>query len=141
MDPGLYPCPQPVNPNRYGRCPETREILPRLRRVTDLVEDSLMTSDQSQASVQSGSDLAAPVQSRSAASDLTPNALSPADAVLDRYLPDAPPKKREEAQQNLLRFARLMIRVHERLARERPTQPIRGNPDDAVDSESLSSRP
>jgi hypothetical protein len=58
----------------------------------------------------------------------------PGDIILDRYLSNARPEKREEARENLRRFARLLIRVHERRAREKNA--IRANVDPALESES-----
>jgi hypothetical protein len=60
----------------------------------------------------------------------------PGDYILDRYLPHASAEKREEARENLRRLARLLIRVHTRLARDNPQEKIRGNDGDEVDSES-----
>lgn len=60
------------------------------------------------------------------------------DIILDRYLPDASPELREEARENLRRLARLIICVHERLARERGDNPIRANAALELESESNS---
>jgi hypothetical protein len=59
------------------------------------------------------------------------------DRILDYYMPHASPDERNAARENLRRLAKLLIRVHERLASENPQPPIRGNPESAVDSESL----
>jgi hypothetical protein len=63
---------------------------------------------------------------------------APGDIILDRYLPNASPEQREEARENLRRLARLSIRVHERLARERGDNPIRANGTAELESESIS---
>lgn len=60
----------------------------------------------------------------------------PGDIILDRYLPDASPEQREEARENLRRLARLIVRVHERLARERGDKSIRANSTAELESES-----
>ena len=41
------------------------------------------------------------------------------DYIINTYLPNASPEQREEARESLRRFAKLFIRVHERLAKER----------------------
>jgi hypothetical protein len=64
------------------------------------------------------------------------NARKPGDYILDRYLPHASAETREESRENLRRLARLLIRVHTRLARDNPQGKIRGNDGDEVDSES-----
>jgi hypothetical protein len=61
----------------------------------------------------------------------------PDDHILDRYLPDAALAQREEARENLRRLARLLIRVHERLALDNPQSAIRAPVESALDSESL----
>ena len=43
----------------------------------------------------------------------------PGDLILDRYMPNATPDERESARYDLQRLAKLIIRVTERLARER----------------------
>jgi hypothetical protein len=63
----------------------------------------------------------------------------PGDYILDRYLGGAEPEMREEARENLRRLARLIIRVHLRLACENPQAAIREKTEPAVDSESQSS--
>ena len=60
----------------------------------------------------------------------------PGDNILDRYLKDAPPQQREEARENLRRLADLIMRVHERLERERTQATPREKADSAIDSES-----
>jgi len=62
----------------------------------------------------------------------------PGDIILDRYLPNAAPEQREDARENLRRLARLIIRVHTRLARERGDNTIRAKSASEVDSESSS---
>lgn len=62
----------------------------------------------------------------------------PGDIILDRYLPNASPEQREEARENLRRLARLIIRVHERLARARGDNSIRANGTAELESESNS---
>jgi hypothetical protein len=61
----------------------------------------------------------------------------PGDIILDRYLPNASPEKREEARENLRRLGRLLIRVHTRLAVDNPQSSIRANGAPALDSESV----
>ena len=61
----------------------------------------------------------------------------PGDIILDRYLPNASPEKREEARENLRRLGRLLIRVHERQAFDNPHPAIRTNGEPALESESL----
>ena len=61
----------------------------------------------------------------------------PGDIILNRYLPNAFPEKREEARENLRRLGRLLIRVHERLAVDNPQSSIRANGVSGLDSESV----
>ena len=60
----------------------------------------------------------------------------PGDIIIDRYLPDGAGEERENARENLRRLARLLIRVHERLARDNPQATIRAIGDPALESES-----
>lgn len=60
----------------------------------------------------------------------------PGDVILDRYLPSATAEERETARENLYRFARLLIRVHERLALDNPQHSIRTDATSALESES-----
>jgi hypothetical protein len=59
----------------------------------------------------------------------------PGDVILDRAMPNASLEEREAARENLHRFARLLIRVHERLACEKRQSAIRAIDRDAVESE------
>jgi len=61
----------------------------------------------------------------------------PGDIILDRYLANASPQKREEARENLRRLGRLLIRVHARLAVDNPQASIRANGAVALESGSL----
>jgi hypothetical protein len=61
----------------------------------------------------------------------------PGDIILDRYFPNATSEEREAARENLRRFARLLIRVHERLAIDNPQPSIRATGAHALESESL----
>ena len=61
----------------------------------------------------------------------------PGDIILDRYLPHATAAERETARENLRRLARLLIRVHERLAHDKSEVGIRANAEPALESESL----
>ena len=61
----------------------------------------------------------------------------PGDIILDRYLPNASPEKREEARENLRRLGRLLIRVHTRLAVDNPQVAIRASGGRGIESESL----
>jgi len=63
----------------------------------------------------------------------------PGDVILDRYLPNASMEEREAARENLRRLARLLIRVHERLAADNPQLAIRVDGTGAVESESHTS--
>jgi hypothetical protein len=60
----------------------------------------------------------------------------PGDMILDRYVPNATGEEREAARENLRRLARLLIRVHERLALDNPQPPIRATGAPALESES-----
>lgn len=60
----------------------------------------------------------------------------PGDFILDRYMPDATPEQRELARENLRRLAKLLLRVHERLARENPLPATRVMADGDVQCES-----
>ena len=42
----------------------------------------------------------------------------PGDLIINKYMPDATPEQKEEARENLRAFARLIVRVETRLARE-----------------------
>jgi len=42
----------------------------------------------------------------------------PGDLILDRYMPNASTAEREEARNNLRAYARVLIRIGERLAAE-----------------------
>jgi hypothetical protein len=59
----------------------------------------------------------------------------PGDFILDRYLPNATGEEREAARENLRRLARLLIRVHERLALGNPQPSIRASSAPALESE------
>lgn len=59
----------------------------------------------------------------------------PGDIILDRYLPNATGEEREAARENLRRLARLLIRVHERLALGNPQPSIRAPSAPALESE------
>jgi hypothetical protein len=61
----------------------------------------------------------------------------PGDIILGRHLPNATPEERETARESLYRFARLLMRVHERLALDNPQQPIRASDELALESDSL----
>jgi len=61
----------------------------------------------------------------------------PGDIILDRYLPNATDEERETARENLRRLARLLIRVHERLALDNPQPAIRATGAPTLESESL----
>lgn len=63
---------------------------------------------------------------------------APGDIILDRYLPNASAEQREEARENLRRLARLIVRVHTRLARECGDNSIRVNGPPELESESNS---
>lgn len=41
--------------------------------------------------------------------DMTPSSPRPGDLLLDRYLPEATPREREEEHQNLRRFAKTLL--------------------------------
>lgn len=60
----------------------------------------------------------------------------PGDVILDHYLPNATGEEREAARENLRRLARLLIRVHERLALDNPQSAIRATGAPALESES-----
>ena len=61
----------------------------------------------------------------------------PGDVILDRHLPNATEEQREVARENLRRLARLLVRVHERVALDNPQSTIRAIGQPALDSESL----
>ncbi len=61
----------------------------------------------------------------------------PGDIILNKYLPNASLEEREAARESLKRLARLIIRVHERLALDNPQPAIRAAADPALESESL----
>ncbi len=61
----------------------------------------------------------------------------PGDLILDRYMPNATLEEREAARESLRRLARLLIRVHERLALDNPQRTIRAIAEPALESESL----
>lgn len=48
----------------------------------------------------------------------TPREPKPGDAILDRYMPDADEATREQARENLRRFARALLRIAIRQTRE-----------------------
>ena len=50
--------------------------------------------------------------------DAPKNSPQPGDLILDRYLPDATPEKREEAREVLREHALLLIRIGERILTE-----------------------
>ena len=50
--------------------------------------------------------------------DAPKNSPQPGDLILDRYLPDATPEKREEAREVLREHALLLIRIGERILAE-----------------------
>jgi hypothetical protein len=58
----------------------------------------------------------------------------PGDIMLDRYLPNASPEKREEARENLQRLAGLIVRVHSRLRTTNPQLAICADDNFALDS-------
>ncbi len=60
----------------------------------------------------------------------------PGDHILDRYLPHASTEEREVARENLRRLARLLIRIHERVAFDNPQPAIRASVEPALESES-----
>ena len=70
---------------------------------------------------------------------------SPKDApelsIVNRYMPNATAKQREEAMANLRQLAQLLVRVENRLAREWHAQRIRDSGAVAVESDSRSSLP
>jgi hypothetical protein len=66
------------------------------------------------------------------------SARKPGDYLLDRYMPNATPEKREEAREHLRQFARFLIRVHGRRIGDNPHREIRANKEDALDSGSPS---
>jgi hypothetical protein len=43
----------------------------------------------------------------------------PADLFIDRYMAGASDKEREEARENMVRFVAVLVRINERLRRER----------------------
>ncbi len=61
----------------------------------------------------------------------------PGDLILDHYLPNASSEEREIARENLRRLARLLIRVHTRLALDNPQPAIRALAPSELESESL----
>jgi hypothetical protein len=65
----------------------------------------------------------------------TPNR-RPADAILDRHMPDASAEEREKARESLRRLARFLLRVDDRHFREWCEQQIRASGGGEVDSES-----
>ncbi len=65
------------------------------------------------------------------------SAYRPGDSILRRYIPHATEAEREEARENLYRFARLLVRIHKRLAADNPQVGIRAEAEVALDSESL----
>lgn len=69
--------------------------------------------------------------------DAKPINHQPGDLILNRYMPDATPAEREAARENLRRLARLLIRVHERLALDNPQSAIRPSDEDTIESESF----
>ena len=63
----------------------------------------------------------------------------PGDLILDRYMPNASDAEREEARENLRRFACVLTRIEDRLALEWYEQQIRK--ESAVEFESESHPP
>ena len=59
----------------------------------------------------------------------------PGDIILDRAMLNASQEEREAARENLRRFARWLIRVHERLARGKDASTICANGEGALESE------
>ena len=59
----------------------------------------------------------------------------PGDLILMRYMPNATEEEREDARENLRRFARVLLRIEERLARECYEKQIRASGGSEVDSE------
>ena len=45
----------------------------------------------------------------------------PGDIILDRYMPDATPEEQDDARENLYAFAAVILRICERVHRERMT--------------------
>lgn len=60
----------------------------------------------------------------------------PGDIILNQCLPNASIEERETARENLRRLARLLVRVHERLALDNPQAFSRLLADSGLDSES-----
>ncbi len=57
----------------------------------------------------------------------------PPNVFIDRYLPGASAEEREEAAANLERFVAVLVRIDERIEREK-RDTIRQNRDSALDS-------
>ncbi len=64
-----------------------------------------------------------------------PRGRQPGDLILDRYMPSATPEEREAARENLKRFARLIVSVADRKARERYAEWIRATKQQEVNCE------
>lgn len=60
---------------------------------------------------------------------------SPLDPFIDRYLPDASADEREKGRANLERFVAILVRIDDRIEREKQ-EAIRQIADSAVDSDS-----
>lgn len=58
----------------------------------------------------------------------------PGDVFLDRYMPNASDKEREEARQNLYDFFAVLLRIATRRANEDHDNAIRANKGQAVES-------
>jgi len=63
------------------------------------------------------------------------------DLIINRYMPNATEEERKDARENLRRFARVLLRIEERLAREWYEKQIRESGDVKVDSEGVTSSP
>ncbi len=62
-------------------------------------------------------------------------AYRPGDGILDRLMPDADERAREEARANLTAFMAVMLRIAERETGEQLSQnPIRAATDDSIES-------
>jgi hypothetical protein len=60
---------------------------------------------------------------------------SPLDPFIERYMPDASADEREEGRANLERFVAVLVRIDDRIEREKQDA-IRQISDSAVDSDS-----
>jgi hypothetical protein len=59
----------------------------------------------------------------------------PGDIILNKYMPNASHEERELARESLKRLARLLLRVHERLAVDNSHTAIRAVTDSGLKSE------